>query len=71
MIPDRIKEVIFCGNVEEAKKRFPNWFMIKQVGIIYVNGGYQPVLHILLSSLNDKLLDRIYGRRVFTWVSQN
>ncbi len=71
MIADSIKQILFVGEVEQAKKHYPNWFLIKQVGLMLIGGKYVPVLQVLVSNLKSELIDRLYGRRVFTWVSQN
>jgi len=71
MIADNVKQILFVGEVEEAKKYYSSWFLIKQVGLMFVGGKYVPVLQVLVSSLKGELIDRLYGRRVFTWVSQN
>jgi len=71
MIADSVKQILFVGEVEEVKRRYSNWFLIKQVGLMFIKGRYVPVLQVLVSNLKSELIDRLYGRRVFTWVSQN
>ncbi len=68
---DQIKQYLFVGSVEEAKRQYPNWFLIRQVGLTWVNGRFVPMLSVLCSSLRDKMPEALYGKRVFTWVSEN